>query len=571
MLSDRETTTDALGFEPYIESLYKTITSAGITPFTIGVYGKWGTGKTSLMKMLQKKLDKKDNIKTVWFNAWKFEKEKDIWIALIQTLLNEIEVKDTSKLEEAKKIIDKLSYGINWIHIISFATSVLLARPDFEVLSQSINFKERIESIYDFEKEFEKLVELSGVDRLVVFIDDLDRCKKDATLHILEAIKLFLYSKKCVYVLGLDHEKICKTIESRFPEDVAEEYLDKIVQLPFFIPRVNYENMCKFLRFLVLSQYMKNEKDMKALVRRVYAFENDKLDSKIHDNNMFILKKRHIEEYHDIIEQQGIIIEENDHNPRKIKKFLNTYFLRRYLKEDLNFKLKNEYVVKFLLVQLKHKNFYKDLERYPNLLEEIQSLSSLDSRERERRMEGSDLLRKYFEDKKLITFLGRMEFGSADTRSYLLLSGKGASSYLDTSEITEDLLSNDSVRISNAIDKFAQLEEVEKRYFIKMVLQDTQETMRSGAVTIMTTIGAQAADPLIDLLERTDSNNLKKNIITVLGEIRDPTALDPLINLLEKTENDNLKVTIVRTLGKLGDIEAVDPLINLLEKTENDN
>jgi len=363
MLSDRETTLDALGFHPYVGSLYNVIVSPGITPFTIGIYGKWGTGKTSLMKMLQEKLDKEKKIETVWFNAWKFEKEKDMWVALIQTLLNEIEVKDESKIEEARRIIKKLRYGINWIQMAGFVTSIALQRPDFYKLSEALdsNLRSRIESIYDFEKEFEKLVELSGVNLLVVFIDDLDRCKKDATLNILEVIKLFLYSKKCVYILGLDHEKICKAIESKFPEDVAEEYLDKIVQLPFFIPRVKFENMRKFLRFLVISQYMDNEKDVKDLTEQIHTHMEDEFDLEVMKNNVIKMDKKRLEEYRDIIEQQGIIIEENDYNPRKIKKFLNTYFLRCHLKRNLESKLKNElkneYIVKFLLLQLKHKDF----------------------------------------------------------------------------------------------------------------------------------------------------------------------------------------------------------------------
>ena len=316
--------------------------SPGITPFTIGIYGKWGTGKTSLMRMLQKKLDEEKKIKTIWFNAWKFEKEKDIWVALIQTLLNEIEVKDESKIEEAKRIIKKLRYGINWIQMAGFVTSIALQKPDFHKLSEALdsNSRDRIESIYDFEKEFEKLVELSGMNLLLVFIDDLDRCKKNATLNILEVMKLFLYSKKCVYVLGLDHEKICKAIASKFPEDMAEEYLDKIVQLPFFIPRIKFGNMRKFLRFLVISQYMDSEENMEALAEKIRACREDEFDLGVRRNSVCTMNKKQLEEYSDIVEQQAIIIDENDYNPRKIKKFLNTYFMRRYLKENLDLRLR---------------------------------------------------------------------------------------------------------------------------------------------------------------------------------------------------------------------------------------
>ena len=66
MLSDKETDVDALGFRPFIDSLYEIIIGKGITPFTMGIFGSWGTGKTSLMLMLKNKLESSDNVKAVW-------------------------------------------------------------------------------------------------------------------------------------------------------------------------------------------------------------------------------------------------------------------------------------------------------------------------------------------------------------------------------------------------------------------------------------------------------------------------------------------------------------------------
>jgi predicted KAP-like P-loop ATPase len=99
MLSDRETTLDALGFQPYVDSLYAIIVSPGITPFTIGIYGKWGTGKTSLMRMLQEKLDKEENIKTIWFNAYKFENMRKFlrFLVVSQYVDDEKDMKDITE------------------------------------------------------------------------------------------------------------------------------------------------------------------------------------------------------------------------------------------------------------------------------------------------------------------------------------------------------------------------------------------------------------------------------------------------------------------------------------------
>jgi HEAT repeat protein len=586
MLSDRETTLDALGFPPYVDSLYSAIISPGITPFTIGIYGKWGTGKTSLMKMLQKRLDEQKNMKTIWFNAWKFEKEKDIWIALIQTLLNEIEVRDESKIEESKRIIRKLRYGINWIKMAGFVTSIAIQRPDFDKLSQALdlNLKERIESIYDFEVEFEKLVRLSCVERLVIFIDDLDRCKEQATLSILEAVKLFLFSKKCVYILGLDHEKICETIAKKFPKEVAEEFLDKIVQLPFFIPRTRSENMRKFLRFLFLSQYLHNLQNERMLVERVFSLREDEFDLGVSRNNLLDLNRGQMDEYRDILEQQTIIIDENDSNPRKIKRFLNAFLMRRYMKENLNIALKNEYIIKFLLLQLNYRDFHNDLERYPSLLERIQSLSSLEEKERREELEKSDLLKKHFGNKKLRSFLERMEFGNQDPRPYLLLSETGILYILSIREIEiiEDIFSDDSIKISDAVERFSQIEEKRKEYFFSQLEKEKRENFtktillqahgikRNRLVDSLAAIGPSAIDPLLDLLVKTGSDNLRSRISDVLKKTRDSQAVGPLIDLLEKADDDNLIWRISDILGEIGDPVCIDPLLSSLEKTDND-
>ena len=89
--------------------------------------------------------------------------------------------------------------------------SVLSARPNFETLSRSMDFKQRIESIHSFEKEFEELIELTEMDLLIVFIDDLDRCKKDATLNILEAIK---YDTEYYCPSDQDNDGICDNFDS---------------------------------------------------------------------------------------------------------------------------------------------------------------------------------------------------------------------------------------------------------------------------------------------------------------------------------------------------------------------
>ncbi|MFZ5905006.1 MAG: P-loop NTPase fold protein [Chloroflexota bacterium] len=91
--ADSPTTKDLLGFGRLVEQVVWKITnvSSKETPLTIGIYGEWGSGKTSFLKMVDESL-RKDEIYPIWFNAWKYDKEDNLWAALIQTILNQAHI-----------------------------------------------------------------------------------------------------------------------------------------------------------------------------------------------------------------------------------------------------------------------------------------------------------------------------------------------------------------------------------------------------------------------------------------------------------------------------------------------
>src|SRR6266496_427626 len=85
IVNDQPTETDALDFAPYVETLVDII-KKGSTPLTIGVFGTWGSGKTSLMRMVRKKLPKSYTV--VWFDAWKYDKEETLWRTFLLAVLS---------------------------------------------------------------------------------------------------------------------------------------------------------------------------------------------------------------------------------------------------------------------------------------------------------------------------------------------------------------------------------------------------------------------------------------------------------------------------------------------------
>jgi hypothetical protein len=380
----------------------------------------------------------------------------------------------------------KLQYlrrSIEWVQLLEFlGKSIISGKPDIEALRESFKFKERVESISGFEKKFEELVDACNIQRLVVFIDDLDRCKMEATFDILEATKLLLNSKDCVYVLGLDYRRICDAISVVVGKG-SEEYLDKIIQLPFHIPRRTEEDMKIYLRYLFALRYLEEERV------REFATAIKKIKGNIDDEFPKLLKNYvkeiSMDEYKAISKHDLLIIKENNFNPRKIKRFLNIYELRCSLSKVLYLDLEYEYVIKFLLLQIKFSDFYRDLENQSEILNEINRLKQIDNevelkRALEKSKSSKKILKKHYSNEELLHFLGEVNFGDVDPRPYLRIA--------ETARV-EVVLGDSLERI------FSQMEgRISKREFRRRVREKIEEfggllSEKGAAIIVATDLG----------------------------------------------------------------------------------
>ena len=311
ILDDLPAERDALNFQPYIDTIADIVTSPKTSaPLTIGVFGTWGAGKTSLMRLVQKQLPK--SYRTAWFDAWKYERETDLWRALLLHVLlalrealpkgDENAEQSLSNLETALyRAVDREELGgvqIDWGKLaggvaqgalqigLSFVPGVNVltkmveelqkegATSATEKLVESIGrersrlFIEQVRFLEQFQREFRKLVQTYIVKRnlrLVVFIDDLDRCMPEKAVEVLEAIKLFLDVPGCIFILGLDDKVIARGVEIKYRQlglsdgDEARRerlvegtrYLEKIIQLPFQLPPIERRKMTDFITHLV--------------------------------------------------------------------------------------------------------------------------------------------------------------------------------------------------------------------------------------------------------------------------------------------------------------------------------
>ena len=87
-MPDGPTADDLLGLEDYARIFATEIatTARDKTPWTVGIHGEWGSGKTSFLKMIDRMLRDR-GIEPVWFNAWKYAREENLWTALLQSIL----------------------------------------------------------------------------------------------------------------------------------------------------------------------------------------------------------------------------------------------------------------------------------------------------------------------------------------------------------------------------------------------------------------------------------------------------------------------------------------------------
>jgi len=237
---------DRLDFKTLATALKESICD-GDTPLTVGVYGDWGSGKTSLLKMVQEQLaiSKEDQkIEPVWFSAWEHQGADNLIEPLMAAILRQAPAFDKLRAEVNK--VTKVAVRAAWALFVHRLSKGVLKAKDIRRLREE--YKIPMDEIAHLRGEFEKLVVRAvGRDgRLVVFIDDLDRCMPDTALALMEAMKLFFWVKGCVYVVGVARDIITSSVKAYFVDKGFQatkfpfnpsEYLEKIFEFTVNVPK----------------------------------------------------------------------------------------------------------------------------------------------------------------------------------------------------------------------------------------------------------------------------------------------------------------------------------------------
>lgn len=384
MWTDNASKIDMLFYKPYADIVSETAIGTDEEPLTVGIFGLWGAGKSTLLNLIGKNYEENKDVIYVSINAWMFENYEDAKTAIMEALLREL--KDNKKIpEKIRKSFVSLIKKIDFLKvgtkaataaapvIASFVTGnplpFVLNLPneakEIEVAIKSVSDSIKgikddylkddetvedsvVNNVRNFRNEFEETLESEEINRVVVLIDDLDRCQPERIIETLEAIKLFLSVKKTTFIIAADENVIQYAIKKKYPNidgfniELDKEYIEKMIQVPIQIPELSSKDVQNYLLLLVLQKYMKPNEfeilvskiEQEKLMVQSEVIEVERLEEiygSLNDSISFEEKKEYKEVVSAILQIRKIASHTLKGNPRQIKRFLNTFILKRKL------------------------------------------------------------------------------------------------------------------------------------------------------------------------------------------------------------------------------------------------
>lgn len=615
MWNDNDTNIDLIDFSHLVETSINIIENKELIPCTIGFFGDWGSGKSSLIRMVEDRYKDEKGVLTIKFNGWLFEGYEDAKSVLMRTILEQI-AKNKTLSAKAKELLKRLFKQIDWMKIAKSAAghgaaylltggigNIALGIKDFidfssgnikehaaklaenfsdgnydafiDKISKSDNGEKTFQTgIREFHQDFDSLLKETKIERLVVFIDDLDRCTPDTVISTLEAIKLFLFVPNSIFVICADERLIKYAVRKRFPEiqgvnaEVGRDYLEKLIQHPIRIPAMDNLEMETYINLLfcklslndddfetLRSQVMDNKK--KELFSSIINFdtiskfiENSKIPDKLKED--LVLSSR----------ITSLLTIGLNGNPRQCKRFLNMLLIRIQMAESKGVEIQRKVLAKLMLLEYFKPQTFRSLSviqaQQDGFPKEIKYAETLCKGESEESIEESLLdVKALISEEWFKNWFGiEPMLGEVDLRPYFYFSR----------DVLGIITSETSRMSSQAQEIFLKLVS-ESKATVRNGLKQIKSLSQAESAAIFTALSskikqldddAKAGDYLKTIIQMTeDKPDLKSELLAFLSSLPH-SILSPAVipELLKSTKDSTYEA-------------SAKELISLWTKSEN--
>lgn len=598
MWKDSETKVDYLDFEYLTKALIDIVKNDSLSPSSIGVYGDWGSGKSSLMQMSMDELSKEKNTLCIKFNGWLFEGYEDAKTALLGTILDKIS-KEKSPTGKAKEILKRLykntdklklasmgiKYGVDFLvtggigtladitlkSVISKAKTKAseIKEDDInEVLNEEFKSKEIRRNIKEFQNDFSELLKETKIVKLVVFIDELDRCNPNTILDTLEAIRLFLFTEHTSFIIGADERHVTYAVKKKYSEiegnqiDIGKEYLEKMIQYPIRIPQLGN----KEVEFYILSLFLQNQLEAEEFEKVLDFIAKEKKENFIEFELTYEALNKALPEVAEksreaisLAKQLSSVLAAGlNGNPRHCKRFLNSLSMREGMAKYRNVELNRKVLAKLMLLEYFKSDFFRKLAS----LQSVEKGKPKELGLMENNNWDEVKVLKLGKDEKWIQDWLKLEpkLSEHDLRPYFYFSRESLASKLNLGQYRlsptaekalADLLSGADTQRNNALKAAISINDSEANVILEKLSSQilSEESIDNKVFRSLLEFGASKESlftGVINCLQEISGGKIDFSIIPRIKNFMDKTKKESEIKEIAKRwKNENNKLTKV--------------------------
>ena len=398
--------TDEIAIDPILDfNLYRnaivSIIKNSLPKFTIGIFGEWGIGKTTLINSVDTALQTDGNLIRVRFEGWRYIQEQLPLVSLLKNIAYALPDEKQFGVLKLKLVTSSINFLKNTPEILTSVISKFASEEDeisqemFDSFKKELNSKIQLiaeldkDTVYfdgfdEIKNEIKNLRLVNPSFRIIVFVDDLDKCSPKKVHEILEIIRVFQEVEGFIFILGISDDMINKLGEmGTRGKNNGDHYIKNLIQIHISLPKWSNQDIVKLVRDFI-------KKDM------------------IHDKLKDVVDKN--------IELISLAIE---NNPREIKRFLNNFIVGyEIFSGKKSFEAKELLVIqaihlrwkKFYNILIKSdQSFFKVLDKYLKMDKEtrFKNLELYEGKKDDDDMKVWKVLHDFKTDSDLWNFLGQ--------------------------------------------------------------------------------------------------------------------------------------------------------------------